>query len=381
MPVDQANASSTPSSGTGTGGLRGAANAIAGMLSDDFTITSEDGNSDAERRETPRNARQQSREDDRREPSRRDDDEPVHREEAEEIDEDGNVRFREADHDADELDEDGHDADRDDDQDRSNSKELKDDSKIAVPTGDGKTEEVTLGELKKGYLRESDYTKKTQALSLERTDLQKIRTDVDSERTSLKASIEAVGAFVKELIPQEPTAAQWEELRIADPARYAASREEWRSFKERLAGIGNALKTVQDGQKAEMERTMSETLKSERVKLAEAMPEWKDERVKKRDVADMVETAKAIGFTAEDVNNTVDHRLLVLLKKAAKYDRLMSAKSKLSEQRGRSEPTKVMAPGAKSQTPTRARATDDARKAHQKSQSIRSGAALLEKLL
>ena len=389
MPTQQTPNNSTPA-GTGQGGgLRGAASAIAGMLSDDFTIADtghDDGGRAAPQQRTQQQQRSESR--DGHQQTHHDDDEPIVRDD-EEIDDEGNVRFREAD-DGQRHDDDGNlDGEGDENpegQHEPKDGELKDDTKVTIALGDDKTEDVTLGELKKGYLRQADYTRKTQALTTERDTLTKDRTDIGAERASLTASIEAVGRFVKEIIPPEPTAAEWEILRQRDPNGYAAAREEWRSFKERLQGVEAAFRNAQQGQQAELQRTIRDTAEKEKAKLADALPEWKDARVKKRDIADIFEAAKKMGFSEDDVKNTVDHRLMLMCLKAAKYDRLMSAKKSLSkENRGRSSergtPTKVMEPGARGQMPTRKTAVVNARDNHHKSQSLRSGAALIERLL
>jgi hypothetical protein len=395
MPTQQANANSTPAPGTGSGGgLRGAAGQIAGMLSDDFTITDTGHDGGEDRGTQHQTQRREPREGQRQAASQHDENEPVHRgEEVEEIDDEGNVRYRENAGESDEHDEGeelGHEHDDDDPEGQQEPKtgELKDDTEVTIAVGGDKTEKVTFGELKKGYLRQADYTRKTQALTTERTEFQKTREDVNAERTSLTASIEAVGRFVKELIPQEPTAAEWENLRQRDPNGYAAAREEWRTFKERLQGVEVAFRNVQHGQTAEQQRVIRELASKEKAKLEEVLPEWTDPRVKKRDVADIFEAAKKLGFTDDDVKNTVDHRLMLLCLKAAKYDRLMAAKKSLkTDKRGKSAPTgdaprsKVLEPGSKGNMPTRKTAVTNARDNHHKSQNVRSGAALIEKLL
>src|SRR5579863_289733 len=204
MPTQQANTSSTPDSGTGSGGgLRGAAGQIAGMLSDDFTIAGTGHDSGEDRGTQHQTQRREPREGQSEHRTQHDDNEPVTRE-VEELDDEGNVVFRQhAEGDEGDEGEPGeHDDDNPEGQQEPNDGKLKDDTKVAVPAGDGKTEEVTLGELKNGYLRLADYTRKTQSLAVERNDFQKTRDEVNAERTSVTASIEAVGRFVKELIPQ-----------------------------------------------------------------------------------------------------------------------------------------------------------------------------------
>lgn len=384
MPTNGTNQGSTPAPGTGQGGsLHSAASSIAGMLSDDFTIVD---NSQAG------NPAQRTQQDQRRQTAPADqhqnqgDDEPIRREveEIEEIDEDGNVRFRKPNSDeAANVDENiDEPTDEPNDSQHEPTGDLKDEAKVTISLGDGKTEVTTLGELKKGYLRTADYTRKTQALAAERTEVQTHRNDVAAEREMLKQSVETVMRFAKELIPQEPTAAQWEELRIANPAQYAADREAWRSFRERLAQVEGTHRATLEGQKAEVARTLNDTVRVERQKLNEALPEWSDPRVRKADIASIKKAAVALGFSEAEVEATVDHRLMVMALKAAKYDRLMEAKKGLQSKRAAApEAKRSMDAGSPRSMPTRRTAVEQARNDHVKTQNIRSAASLIEKLL
>lgn len=385
MPTNGTNQGSTPAPGTGQGGsLHSAASSIAGMLSDDFTIV---GNSQDS------NPAQRTQQDQRRQAAPADqhqnqgDDEPIRREveEIEEIDEDGNVRFRKPNSDeaanADEHDDDDT-VDEPNDSQHEPTGDPKDDAKVTISLGDGKTEVTTLGELKKGYLRTADYTRKTQALAAERTEVQTHRNDVAAEREMLKQSVETVMRFAKDLIPQEPTAAQWEELRIANPAQYAADREAWRSFRERLATVEATHRATLEGGKAEAIRTLNDTVRVERQKLNEALPEWSDPRVRKADIASIKKAAVALGFSEAEVEATVDHRLMVMALKAAKYDRLMEAKKGLQSKRAAApEAKRSMDAGTKGALPTRRTAAAEARDVHHKVQNVRSAANLLEKYI
>lgn len=386
MTTNGTNQGSTPNPGTGQGGsLHSAASSIAGMLSDDFTIA---GNSQtsAPAQRTQQDQRHQSAPADQHQ--NQGDDEPIQREieEVEYVDENGNVQFRKPNSDdaanGEELDDDGNAVNEPNDSQHEPTGDLKDEAKVTISLGDGKTETTTLGELKKGYLRTADYTRKTQALAAERTEVQTHRNDVAAEREMLKQSVETVMRFAKELIPQEPTAAQWEELRVANPAQYAADREDWRSFRERLAQVEGTHRATLDGQKAETQRTLNEMVRAERQKLNEALPEWSDQRVRKADIASIKKAAVALGFSEAEVEATVDHRLMVMALKAAKYDRLMEAKKSLQSKRTQApESKRSMDAGSRGSMPTKRTVVEQARTTHAKSQSIASGAAMIEKLL
>lgn len=386
MPINGTNQGSTPAPGTGQGGsLHGAAGAIAGMLSDDFTIVDNSQASNPVQR-TQQDQRRQSAPADQQQ--NQGDDEPIRREveEVEYVDDDGNVQFRKPNSDdasnADEREDDDRTGDEPNDSQHEPTGDLKDEAKVTISLGDGKTETTTLGELKKGYLRTADYTRKTQALAAERTEVQTHRTNVAAEREMLKQSVETVMRFAKELIPQEPTPQQWEELRLANPAQYAADKEAWRSFRERLSQVEGAHRATVEGGKAEAQRVLNDMVRDERQKLNEALPEWSDPRVRRADIASIKKAAAALGFSEAEVEATVDHRLMVMALKAAKYDRLMDAKKSLQSKRAQApEAKRSMDAGSRGTMPTRRTAVEQARNQHGKSQSIASGAALIEKLL
>lgn len=385
MPNQSTPQNSTPEPGTGHGGsLGGAAGAIASMLSDNFTIS---GNSQGDDRRPQQQPQRREAAPEDRQTTPQGDDEPIHRE-IEEVDDEGRVRFRTANEQDEphERDEGGGDEHDDDDPDGRQQEpttgELKDDVKIAVPTGEGKTETLTLGELKKGYLRESDYTRKTQALSAEKTQTKQFRDEVSVERDMLKNSIETTMRFVQTLMPKEPTPQEWESLRMADPTQYVSQREAWRSFKEQLQSVEGAHRQTTEGQKAEQRRALTELAVAEKQKLHDAIPEWKDKRVKDADVKAIMETVKALGFSEDDVHNTVDHRLLLLAHKATLYDRLMNARKTLNSKRTAAPETKrTMPSGSSGPLPTRKTGASDALNNHRKTQSLASGAAAISRLL
>jgi hypothetical protein len=54
------------------------------------------------------------------------------------------------------------------------------------------------------------------------------------------------------------------------------------------------------------------------------LPEWKDPNKAKAEKALVVETAKSVGFSEDDLKQVYDHRLVLLLRKAGLYDQMMS---------------------------------------------------------
>jgi hypothetical protein len=74
----------------------------------------------------------------------------------------------------------------------------------------------------------------------------------------------------------------------------------------------------------EQQRAMEAHLESEKDALLAALPEWRDPKKAKAEKALVLESAKSVGFSEDDLKSVYDHRLVLLLRKAAMYDQMVS---------------------------------------------------------
>lgn len=200
--------------------------------------------------------------------------------------------------------------------------------------------EVPLSELVQGYHRTADYTKKTQQLSNERKEFETEMGTVRAERERNVRLFEQGEQWLKTLTPDEPN---WAELRVSDPAEYAAQMAEHQHRKDQLRMIDEERMTLQQKQFADNQRALAEHLKGERDRLQEALPEWKDPDVAQTEMNDMAQTGMNAGYTPDELDQVNDHRAVVLLRKAMLYDRIQAGKPQVI-QRARKAP--VLRPGA-----------------------------------
>jgi hypothetical protein len=83
-------------------------------------------------------------------------------------------------------------------------------------------ERVKVKDLKSGYLRQSDYTRKTQELATQRQHAEsQIRTEFNAQAAQYFANAEQ---NLRDHFPQEPN---WMQLAEDNPAQYAVEREAW----------------------------------------------------------------------------------------------------------------------------------------------------------
>lgn len=189
-------------------------------------------------------------------------------------------------------------------------------------TIDGKSQKVTLKELRDGYQRQADYSRKTGELAEQRkaldTDTTAMRTHRDQYANLLKVLNERLGA-------DEPTPEQWSALREQDPNDYAIRWAEHQQRKEAREAVAREQARVADEQKAETVKTLKAYVDEQRGLLVDKLPEWKDPAKLTEGVKAVREYAgKAFGFSKAELDQAYDHRIIVMAEKAMRYDEIMS---------------------------------------------------------
>lgn len=181
----------------------------------------------------------------------------------------------------------------------------------------GEDEEVTEEEAERGYLRQQDYSRKTQALAEERKAFNQEQESLRAERAEYRQRLELVNTALKQGMAQEP---DWAALKREDPVKYAELREAYQDRKEQLEAVEAEQKRVAEQEANEAKALRDRHLAAERERLVEAIPEWLDEDKAKDENLRLADYALASGFTQEDLDNLTDHRAVVILRKAMLYD-------------------------------------------------------------
>jgi hypothetical protein len=185
---------------------------------------------------------------------------------------------------------------------------------------DGKEVTVTLDELQKGYSRTQDYTRKTQQIA-------EVRKQVEQETQAVRAEREQyaqlLGALQAQLQSSEPHV-DLERLYQEDPIEWVRQKEVMRERQEKLGAIQSEQQRLSQVAQYEQQRAMEAQFASQQEALLAALPDWKDPKKAKAEKALVIESAKAAGFSDEDLKSVYDHRLVLLLRKAALFDQMVS---------------------------------------------------------
>lgn len=220
-----------------------------------------------------------------------------------------------------------------------------DEPKVTVKI-DGKDVEVTLAEAIAGYQRGADYTRKTQEVSESRkaidTELAQVRTHRDQYANVLKVLQERLGDPAK-----EPTHEQWETLRREDPDQFTVEWADYQRRSEQRATIRKEQERVDGEKQAETVKVLREHIGQQRELLLAVLPEWKEPAKAEAGMKAIRTYAKTVGFTDDDLNGAYDHRMIVAVDKARRFDELM-AKRATALRKLKAAP-EMPAPGARQQ--------------------------------
>lgn len=190
---------------------------------------------------------------------------------------------------------------------------------------DGEPMEVSLGEMAKGYTRTATFHKRMGELSQGVQALHAAKTELDGYYNAHIERAQALESYIEAFMPKEP---DWNALRAADPAQAANLRFEWEDFQRKLGTLQqNRAQAVAALQAAHQER-LTQFANANRAQLANRHSEWKNEKVWRRDNDSMRRTARAVGYTDEEISQLYDARAVEILLKAARYDRMMASKPK-----------------------------------------------------
>lgn len=225
----------------------------------------------------------------------------------------------------DEEDDEADDEPSDDEPESLNLNELKD--RLVTVKVDGEEVEVTLEEALAGYQRQQAFTRKTTAVAEERKALREEAERVASDRARYQESLQVVERALAGSMGEEPN---WEQLKAKDPAKYAELRVAFQERREQIEAVRDEMQRTQQEAVKEFEAERARLLETERDLLTAKIPEWTDPDVASEEKVKLVEVAQSVyGFGPESIANVLDHRLILLLRDAARFHELTTKQDKV----------------------------------------------------
>jgi len=245
---------------------------------------------------------------------------------------------------------------------------------------DGHEIEVPLEELKAGYSRTADYTRKTMALAEERKQIGYRDEALEQDRSQYQAVLEVWKQQLDASLGQEPEE-HLARLRQQNPAEYAARIADRQERERRLSSIMAEQQRLEREDQERRAEYAASTIREETIRLFEAMPEWKDQAVASADREAIVQYAASLGYSPQELAMVTDHRQLIILRDAVKYRQLQKRASTAKPQ-PKKEAIKTASPGAVTTKPSiKSSEYERDRKAFKKSGRDRDAAKLIERMI
>ena len=199
-------------------------------------------------------------------------------------------------------------------------------------------QELSADELRKGYLRQSDYTKKTQSLSEQRKEMENLTQQYGSQLQQIQAERQQYIQHLQALSENQDNTKfniDWDRLRLEDPLEYVTKRQEFQEAKEKAEIIQTKAKQVRARTAAEEEQKWAKVVEDEKSKLIAALPEWGETDSQRQLANELRSYAQTLGYQEPEIDSLVDHRSFLVLRKAMLYDQMQNANPKAKKLKGK----------------------------------------------
>lgn len=191
---------------------------------------------------------------------------------------------------------------------------------------DGVEQEVTLEELQNGYSRQRDYTRKTQELSQQRKLIEQQQQELAKKDDVYNQLLPRMEAVLQGELANEP---DWNSLYEADPIAYTRERDVWNEKKEKLKAVQAEQQRIQQENYAKQQQELQQFIKYGQEQLLQIIPEWQDNEVAAKEKAAIRQYGiDVLGYTAEQMDQVYDYRMLLGLRNAWMYNKTLKATKK-----------------------------------------------------
>ena len=242
----------------------------------------------------------------------------------------------------------------------------------------GEEKEVTLDELKKSYQLGSDYTKKTQEVAEQRKVIEQEAKAIIEARKVKDDYAQRLQAVEQFLTGTNDSPEDLAAMKENDPIGYAVKVAEMTEKKEQLQQVQSERERLAQEQNAVRSDEMQKFVANEAKKLTESLPEFSDKAKGEQIRNEIRNYGKKVGFTDDELSQVYDSRHVLVLHKAAQWDKLQASKSDVKKKVAKAP--KTLKGGAK----VKQTVTDKQKKQQQRllqTGSARDAAAIFENFI
>jgi hypothetical protein len=224
------------------------------------------------------------------------------------------------------------------------------DAPLYAVTIDGESLEVPLDELISGYQRKATYTHRQQELAQERKTLEERIQNVPAQEAALRQTYQQYQGVLNQLHQQmeaanKPPDMDWDALERENPVQFLKLKYLEQQREGEIQAVQAERARMQHLLAGENDKRLQERLVVEQGLVLEKIPEWADGDLQANEQRKLVEFGKAVGYSDNELNTLYDHRALVVLRDAMRYneltngDKITEAKSKIGTAKGGNQET------------------------------------------
>ena len=189
----------------------------------------------------------------------------------------------------------------------------------------GTEQEVTLDELVSGFQKGSDYTKKSQELAAQKQAVQ-AEAHAIQEAMQLREEYSHRLSQVQQLLQnQGDDGVDMAELKENDPIAWSIKTAEKTEQNKKLQLLAAEQDKLAYAQRQQVSQHQAKVVAHEAELLVSEMKEFSDPKKAEQVKKDIRSYGKAIGFTDQELAQVYDHRHVMVLHKAAQWDKLQKA--------------------------------------------------------
>lgn len=196
---------------------------------------------------------------------------------------------------------------------------------------DGQEGETTLADLLRSYQIDSSLNRKAQDIAESRKNFdQEIQTS-RNQQSEILGNLRNSLTLALQMLQGEYAAVDWGNLEQTDPNQYLILRQK---FQDRNAQIEQAYQTLQQKEQEtaqENKGKFESYYQDQQTKLANAIPEWKNDETAKRDKQAIKEYLKGQGYSDQEIGSLYDHRFILVMRDAIRYRDLMKNKAAVTK--------------------------------------------------
>lgn len=191
--------------------------------------------------------------------------------------------------------------------------------KFKTEGGEDKEENLSINQLKSGYMMRQDYQRKTAELARARETLtNEVETHVAQERQNYVQGLQVAEQALLAMVVPELNGIDMEQLAQSDPSKAVLLQAKAHKLSQTINGIraqiAQANQQAMQKQAEQSIRILSDPI--------QGIPGWNDQLYTNI----ISEGAKTYGFRPEEVANVVDHRMIRVLHDAMQYRQAKAAK-------------------------------------------------------